>query len=144
MQYNREIAVVYTVAEAIEKLNYMRSLGFFEHELHVITKEIQPFHSLKINTEIDVHQAGNVLDKFKAMLNGSNAYEAALTRFYLTSEEIKTYAALIAKDAIFIIALHEYPMEKQKQRQRHTFKMKDFAKIPNINGKQIPTQMYNK
>lgn len=140
MQYNREIAVVYTVSEALEKLNYMRSLGFFEHELHVITKDIQPFNSLKMSTEIDVHQAGNVLDKFKAMLNGMNVYETSLTRFHLAQEEIKTYAALIAKDAIFIIALHEYPMEKQKQRQ--TIKMKDFARIPNIGGKQIPTQMH--
>ena len=137
MQYNREIAVVYTVKEALEKLNYMRSLGFFEHELHIITKNIEPFQSLKMQTEIDVHQAGNVIDKVKGMIRGTNGVKACLSGFYLTSEEIRAYADLIENGAIFIIALHEFPMEKQKQ----AFKMKDFAKIPRLSNGQVPTNI---
>lgn len=140
MQYNREIAVVYTVKEALEKLNYMRSLGFFEHELHILTKNIEPFQSLKMQTEIDVHQAGNVIDKVKGMIHGTDGVKVCLRRFYLTDEEIRAYADLISNGAIFIIALHEYPMEKQKQ----PFKMKDFAKLPRLQNGQMPTNIRNK
>lgn len=140
MQYNREIAVVYTVEEALEKLNKMRALGFFEHELHIISKNIEPFQSLKMQTEIDVHQAGNVIDKVKGMLLGTDGVKVCLGRFHLTMEEIRAYADLIENGAIFIIALHEYPMEKQKQ----TLKMKDFAKIPRLQNGQVPTNIRNK
>lgn len=140
MQYNREIAVVYTVKEALEKLNNMRSLGFFEHELHIITKNIEPFQSLKMQTDIDVHQAGNVIDKVKGIIYRTDEVKVCLRRFHLTNEEICAYADLIGNGAIFIIALHEYPMEKQKQ----TFKMKDFAKMPNLTNGQVPTQIRNK
>jgi len=140
MQYNREIAVVYTVKEALEKLNTMRALGFFEHELHIITKNTEPFQSLKMQTEIDVHQAGNMIDVVKGLIRGTNGVKACLGGFHLTSEEIRAYADLIENGAIFIIALHEYPMEKQKQ----PFKMKDFAKLPRLSNGQAPTHIRNK
>lgn len=140
MQYNREIAVVYTVTEALEKLNYIRSLGFFEHEIHIITKNTEPFQSLKTETEIDVHQAGNMLDKVKGIIRGTDSIKACLNRYYLTEDEIRAYADLISNGAIFIIALHEYPMEKQKQ----PFKMKDFKKMPRLTNGQIPTHIRNK
>lgn len=138
MQYNREIAVVYSVKESLEKLNYIRSLGFFEHEIHVITKEIEPFQTLKMQTEIDVHQAGNILDKMKGMLLGMNCYKACLSGFFLTPAETKAYAELIEKGAIFIIALHEYPMNKQKS----PIKMKDFVAIPKVRNGQSPSHFH--
>ena len=120
LEYRRKIAVVYTLEEALQKLNEIRQHGFFEHEIHIFTKKIAPFHSLKMNTEIHVHQAGNVLDQLLAVAFRMKQYEVCLRKFQFSQEELYHYGELIRKNAIFIIAQHDYPFEKQNQRAFQT------------------------
>lgn len=56
MEYRREIALVFSLEEALQKLNSMRAHGFSEFEIHVFAKDIKPLHSLKMYTDIHVHQ----------------------------------------------------------------------------------------
>ena len=120
LEYRRQIAVVYTLEEALQKLNEIRQHGFFEHEIHIFTKKIAPFHSLKMNTEIHVDQAGNMLDQLLAVAFGMKQYEVCLRKFQFSEEELYHYGELIRKNAIFIIAQHDYPFEKQNQRAFQT------------------------
>lgn len=124
MQFQRQIAVVYTVPDAFNKVNYMRELGFLEHEIHIFAKNIQPFQSLKMYTEMNVHQSGNLLDMMKSVLTGLKLHEACLLRFQFSREELQHYGELIRKGAIFIIAQHDFPVEKQPT----SYKM---MKLPN-------------
>lgn len=113
MEYRREMAVVYTAEEALGKVNIMRQHGFSEHEIHLFTKDIQPLQSLKMYTEIDVHQAGNLLDKMLSIIWNMSVYEVCLRSLRFTEEELHQYGQLIAKGAIFMIAQHDFPFEKQ-------------------------------
>ena len=120
LEYRRKIAVVYTLEEALQKLNEIRQHGFFEHEIHIITKNISSFQSLKMNTEIHVHQAGNDLDQLLAVAFRMKQYEVCLRKFQFSEDELYHYSELIRKNAIFIIAQHDYPFEKQNQRAFQT------------------------
>lgn len=113
MQFQRQIAVVYTVPDALNKVNYMRELGFLENEIHIFAKNIHAFQSLKMYTEINVHQSGNLFDMMKSVMTGLKLHEACLLRFKFSSEELHHYGKLIRKGAILIIAQHDYPVEKQ-------------------------------
>lgn len=113
MQFRRQIAVVYTVPEVLNKVTYMRELGFLEHEIHIFAKNIQELYSFKKNTNIKVHQAGNIFDWMKALLSGRKLYEACLLRFKFSDDELQHYGDLIRKGAFLIIAEHEFPVEKQ-------------------------------
>lgn len=113
MQIQRQLAVVYTVEEALQKVNHMRELGFLEHEIHVFARNIQELQSLKMYTEIDVRQSGNLLDMMKSVVSGRKLHEACLKRFDFSEEELQHYGEVIRKGAILIIAQHDFPVEKQ-------------------------------
>lgn len=113
MEYRREIAVAYSLEEALKKVELMRQHGFSEHEIHLFTKDIRPFLSLKMYTEINVRQAGHWLDKILKILYNIGLYEVCLRPFDFSIEELTHYAQCIEKDAIFIIAQHDMPIEKQ-------------------------------
>ena len=113
MQIHRQLAVVYTVPDALHKVNHMRELGFLEHEIHIYAKNIRELQSLKMYTEIGVHQSGNLLDMMKSVMSGRKLHEACLKRFDFSDEELHHYGELIRKGAILIIAQHDFPIEKQ-------------------------------
>lgn len=116
MEYRRKIAVVYTAEEALEKVNMMRQHGFSEHEIHLFSKDIRPLQSLKMYTDIDVHQAGNLVDKILSLIWQMPLYEVCLRLLRFSDEERFHYGQLIEKGAIFMIAQHEFPFEKQESK----------------------------
>ena len=132
MQIHRQLAVVYQVEEALQKVNHMRELGFLEHEIHIYARNIQELQSLKMYTEIDVHQSGNLLDMINSVVSGHKLHEACLKRFDFSKNELEHYGELIRKGAIIIIAQHDFPVEKQPT----AYKVKQ---IP----KKLPTQVPN-
>lgn len=117
MEYRREIALVYTLEEALAKLNVIRGHGFSEHEIHFFSKDIRPLQSLKMNTDIQIHQAGNVIDKCFSLILNQNVYEVCLRNLKLSAEETTHYGHGIEQGAIFIIAQHEHPFEKEPKKQ---------------------------
>lgn len=133
MKFQRQIAVVYTIPDTFNKVNDMRELGFLEHEIYIFSKNIRELQSLKKYTEINIHQSGDLLDMFKATITGSNLYEVSLHRFQFSEEELRHYGELIRKGAFFIIAQHEYPVEKKPT----TYK---FSKL-STNVKQVPNTL---
>lgn len=113
MQIQRQLAVVYSVEEALQKVNHMRELGFLEREICIFARNIQELQSLKMYTEINVHQSGNLLDMMKSVVSGRKLHEACLQRFEFSREELEHYGEIIRKGAILIIAQHDFPVEKQ-------------------------------
>ncbi|MGN7479781.1 general stress protein [Solibacillus silvestris] len=123
MEYRREIALVYTVEEALAKLNIIRGHGFSEHEIHLFSKDIRPFQSLKMYTDIQIHTAGNWMDQLISFITRQNVYEASLRILHLTPEEAAHYGHGIELGAIFIIAEHEHPYEKEPKKRQAAFNM---------------------
>lgn len=123
MEYRREIALVYSVEEAMTKLNIIRGHGFSEHEIHVFSKDIHPLQSLKMYTDIQVHLAGNWLDQLISFVTRKNVYEVSLRILHLTSEETAHYGHGIELGAIFLFAEHEYPYEKEPKKQQAAFNL---------------------
>ena len=118
MEYRREIGLVYSVDEALTKLNIIRAHGFSEHEIHLFAKDIRPLHSLKMYTEINIHAAGNWMDQMISLITGQNVYEVSLRILQLTQEEVAHYGHGIEQGAIFLFAEHEHPYEKEPVKQR--------------------------
>lgn len=135
LQFHRQLAVVYTVPDVIKKVNYMRELGFLEHEIHIFAKNIRKLQSLKMYTEIDVHQSGNLFDMMISVITGTKLHETAIKRFEFSDEELHHYGELIRKGAILIIAQHDFPVEKQPT----SFKLKPLPK--KIHANQIPSPL---
>lgn len=115
MEYRRQIAVVFTLEDALKKVNNMRMYGFSEHEIHIFAKDIQPMQSLKMNTEIDIHQAGNLFEKIQSMVWGMDLYEVCLRKLQFSEAEVHHYGRVIEQGAIFMVAQHDLPFEKQKK-----------------------------
>ncbi|MEK4700244.1 general stress protein [Solibacillus sp. FSL R7-0668] len=113
MEYRREIALVFSLEEALQKLNSMRAHGFSEFEIHVFAKDIKPLHSLKMYTDIHVHQAGNLTDQIWSLMSRENVYQVCLRNFDFSKEERAHYGHGIEQGAYFLIAEHEHPFEKQ-------------------------------
>lgn len=135
MRYKRQIAVVYNAQDALKKVNEMREKGFLEHEIHLFARDIHEFHSLKIYTEIDVHQSGNFIDKMMSVMTGCKHHEYALKKFKFSDEELHHYGRLIQKGAIVIIAQHDFPVEKQPT----TYKLKKLPK--KLPAKSVPNPL---
>ncbi|MER2192085.1 MAG: general stress protein [Solibacillus sp.] len=113
MEYRREIAVAYSLEEALKKVELMRQHGFSEHEIHLFAKNIRPYSSLKMYTEIEVRQAGGLVDKCLHIVYKVGLYEVCLRPFDFSSDELKHYGHCIEKGATFIIAQHDFPIEKK-------------------------------
>ena len=117
LEYRREIALVYSMEEVTQKLNRMHGHGFSEFEIHLFAKDIRPLQSLKMYTELQIHQSGNLLDQFYSLLMRQSVYVASLRNLQLSDEEKAHYGHGIELGGIFIIAEHEYPFEKQPKKQ---------------------------
>lgn len=113
MEYRREVALVYSLEEALQKLNSMREHGFSEFEIHVFAKDIKPLHSLKLYTDLHVHQAGCLTDQLWCFFSRDNLYEVCLRNFDFSKEERAHYGHGIERGAYFLLAEHEFPVEKQ-------------------------------
>ncbi|AWE07859.1 hypothetical protein DCE79_10875 [Lysinibacillus sp. 2017] len=118
MEYRREIALVYSIEEATQKLNIIRGHGFSEFEIHLFAKDILPLQSLKMYTDLQIHQAGNLVDQILSVVMQQNVYEVCLRNMKLSREEIVHYGHGIEQGAIFIIAQHDHPYEKEPKTQK--------------------------
>ena len=116
MEYRRKIAVGYSLEDALKEVNFMRQHGCFEHEIHIFAKDIRPLHELKMYTDIDIRQAGSLFDKFLSVLLKMRLYEVGLRSIGFSTEELFHYGQLIEKGAIFMVAQHDQPIEKQTQK----------------------------
>lgn len=117
VEYRREIAVAYSLEEALKKVELMRQHGFSEHEIHLFAKNSKPYSSLKMYTDIRVRQAGGLVDWLLHILYHIRIYEVCLRPFDFSVEELTHYGHCIEKGATFIIAQHDLPVEKQRARK---------------------------
>ena len=117
LEYRREIALVYSVEEATQKLNSMRGHGFSEYEIHLFAKDTRPLHPLKMYTDLHIHHSGRLLDHLYSLFLQKNVYEVSLRNLKLSDEEMAHYGHGIELGGIFIIAQHDHPFEKQPKKQ---------------------------
>ncbi len=128
MEYRREIAVVYTIDEVTAKLNNIRGHGFSEHEIHLFAKDIRPLHSLKMYTDLDIHQAGTMIDHIFSIFLRQSIYAVCLRHLDFSHEEVTHYSHCIEQGAIVIVAQHEFPFEKEPKKQRKALTVSNVPK----------------
>ena len=127
MEYRREVALVFSLEEALQKLNSMREHGFSEFEIHVFAKDIKPLRSLKMYTDIHIHEAGNLADQVWRFFSRENLYEVCLRNFDFSNEERIHYGHGIEQGAYFLLAEHEHPFEKQPNKANAVWKTTNVA-----------------
>lgn len=116
MEYRRKIAVVYTLQDALEKIEQMKQHGFREFEIHLFAKDITAFTELKTTTKLNIRQCGHLLDQLQGLFFNMALYEVCLRNFDFSKEELQHYGRMIEKGACVIIAQHELPYEKTPAR----------------------------
>ena len=62
MEYRRKIAVVYTLQDALQKIEQMKQHGFREFEIHLFAKDITAFKELN-NNKFKYTECGHLLDQ---------------------------------------------------------------------------------
>ena len=122
VEYRREIAVVYTLQDALRKIEQMMQHGFREFEIHLFAKNITPMKELKVTTKLDIRQCGHLLDKFQSLLYNMALYEVCLRHLGFSEEELHHYGQMIEKGAILIVAQHQHPYEKTPARAQFATK----------------------
>ena len=128
MEYRRAVALVFSTEEALQKLNSMRNHGFSEFEIHVFAKSIKPLQSLKMYTEIHVHEAGSLVDQVWRFFSREPLYEVCLRNFDFSKEERAHYGHGIEQGGVFLIAEHEHPLNKQPTNVPAAWKTSNVAK----------------
>lgn len=128
MEYRREVALVFSLEEALQKLNRMREHGFSEFEIHVFAKDIKSLQSLKMYTDIHVHEAGNLVDQVWQFFSREPLYEVCLRNFDFSKEERAHYGHGIKQGGFFLIAEHEHPVIKQPNKVNAAWKTSNVAK----------------
>ena len=123
MEYRREIAVVYTLEDALRKIELMLQHGFREFEIHIFAKNIKPMKQIKLATKIEVRQCGHLLDKFQSVLYNMALYEVSLRNLGFSEDELHHYGQMIEKGAILIVAQHNEPYEKTPVRATFSVKV---------------------
>ena len=112
MHYRRQIAVVFSVEDVTKKLNEISQHGFFEHEVTIYTKHIHTLHSLKMNTDIQIHHAGGLLDRLLAIVYRMKCPDVCFRSYEFSNDELMHYSEMVAKGAYVLIAEHEYPVDQ--------------------------------
>lgn len=116
MEYRRKIAVVYTLQDALRKIEQMKQHGFREFEIHLFTKNVTPIKELKTTTKLNIRHCGHFLDQLQGLFFNMALYEVCLRNFDFSKEELQHYGRMIEQGACVIIAQHDLPYEKTPAR----------------------------
>lgn len=89
------------------KLETLKAEGFSEHKIHIFSKDISNYDSIKMDSDIHTHEAGTWMDKFKAFFTGEDAESEALRQIDLTEAEISYLSNELSQGATVIYASKE-------------------------------------
>lgn len=99
-RYNIEVA--YTKAEAIGIIDRLKTDGIPKGKINVIGKDLSDLKDLKWDEDIDVHNAGNFADKFKALFTGENAVIEGLREADLPESQLLHYKDIVENGGVLI------------------------------------------
>lgn len=104
MNKSHRVEVANGPEEFFYKLETLKTQGFFEHEIHILSKDMSAYENFKTGSDINTREAGNWMDKFKAFFTGDDAVTEALRGLDLTESEITYLSDELSRGATVIYA----------------------------------------
>lgn len=99
---NLHVEVANTKQEALGIIERLKTGGTPMGQIHLVGKDLEEFAKLRSDVDVDMHQAGNVVDKFKALFSGEDAVMEGLKGTDLPESQLKLYKQIVEKGGILI------------------------------------------
>jgi hypothetical protein len=115
---DRRIEVARTEEEIYEKLEELKTEGYAENDIHVISKDRSHMHTLNRHSEVSTHEAGTIMDKFKSWFTGEDYVVEGLRKLDLNENERNRFAQDVASGGFVLYTDHD-PIQKEKDISKH-------------------------
>lgn len=102
------IEVARTEDEMYNRLEALKSQGYEETDIHVISKDHSQISTLSRYSDVATHEAGTFMDKFKSWFTGENAVTEGLRPLNLTEAEKEKYSGEVARGS-FVLYTDQAP-----------------------------------
>ncbi|WP_342527898.1 general stress protein [Chryseomicrobium sp. FSL W7-1435] len=93
MENHRNVEVAWTQEELNQKIESLRSQGYNESDIHVVTKDPDRFQVHATETKVDTHETGTFWDRFKSFFTGEDATTESLSKLNLEQHDQERYSA---------------------------------------------------
>lgn len=117
---DRRIEVARTEEEIYEKLEVLKTEGYSENDIHVISKDRSHMHTLNRHSEVSTHEAGTFMDKFKSWFTGEDYVKEGLRKLDLNEREMNRYAQDVTSGGFVLYTDHD-PIQKDDGRHQNEF-----------------------
>lgn len=104
--FNRHIEVARTEDEMYNRLEALKSQGYEETDIHVISKDHSQISTLSRYSNVATHEAGTFSDKFKSWFTGEDAVTEGLRPLNLTESEREKYSGEVARGSFVLYTDH--------------------------------------
>lgn len=104
---NYNIEVAHTKSEALAIIDRLKNDGIPKGQINIVGKDLNEFTSLKWDADVDVHNAGNFADKFKALFTGEDAVMEGLRDADLPESQLLHYKEVVENGG-FLIYTDDY------------------------------------
>ncbi|MFC7686381.1 general stress protein [Ureibacillus sp. GCM10028918] len=98
--YNIEVA--HTTQEAWAIIDRLKNDGIPKGQINIVGKDLVEFTNLKWDADVDVHNAGNFADKFKAFFSGEDAVMEGLRDADLPESQLLHYKQVVENGGVLI------------------------------------------
>jgi len=92
VESNRRIMVARSEEDMYDKLEQMKTEGYAESDIHVISNDRNHMNTLNRYSDVSTHEAGSFMDKFKSWFTGEDAVKEGLSKLELNDAETERYA----------------------------------------------------
>ncbi|MFX3674755.1 MAG: general stress protein [Paenisporosarcina sp.] len=117
---NRRLEVARTEDEMYEMLESLKSQGYAESDIHVISKDRSHMSTLSRHSEVTTHEAGTLKDTFKSWFTGEDAVKEGLRPLNLSEGEKDRYSKDIASGG-FVLYTDQDPTQNEFEEGYDTF-----------------------
>lgn len=102
----KHIEVARTEDDLYNRLESLKSQGYEETDIHVISKDHSQINTLSRYSNVATHEAGTFMDKFKSWFTGEDAVTEGLRPLNLTETEKEKYSGEIARGGFVLYTDH--------------------------------------
>jgi len=92
------LAVVFTEADLLKKIEELKRAGYKEQDLHIMAKDIEHFDDYAV----DKKEVNTFTDKFKGFVSGDSGVREGVKSLDLSEAETERYTADLAKGGILL------------------------------------------
>ncbi|HWK23581.1 MAG TPA: general stress protein [Ureibacillus sp.] len=102
MNSNNNIEVAHTKQEAMAIIDRLKNDGIPKGQINIVGKDLSEFTNLKWDADVDVHNAGNLADKFKSLFTGEDAVMEGLKGVDLPESQLQNYKEVVENGGVII------------------------------------------